>query len=121
MAYAENKLLNLYVNFYRFALLIKKYNELQVITVKLSFTKLLKHLINSLNGLKWINQWKIWHFCFDFNYICNYSQILLREQASFILDLLIKLEEQHQYNICLNIVETMITPLMNKEWFDSSQ
>lgn len=101
--------------------MIKRNNELQIIAVKLSFIRLVKRLIGFENGLEWIIQWKIWQFFLNFTDFRNHTQITLREQASLIVDLLIKLEEQKQYDLCHTIVETMIQPLNKKEWFDSSK
>lgn len=101
--------------------LIKRNKELQVIGVKLSIIRLVKRLVELENGIEWIIQWKIWTFFLNFNDDRVHTQITLREQASFIVDLLIKLEEQQQFKICQHIVESMITTLVDKAWFDSSK
>uniref|UniRef100_A0A336M6H2 CSON011759 protein n=1 Tax=Culicoides sonorensis TaxID=179676 RepID=A0A336M6H2_CULSO len=104
----------------KFVLLIKKNDELQMSVVILAFTLLLRQLNNLRQSISSICNLKVWTLLFNFDNP-HHTQLSLREQSGFIVDLLIILEERKQYSLCYTIIESMISPLVKKKWYDATK
>lgn len=91
---------------------IEKHPQLQKPSVKLSHIQLLHSISQHSIGLHWLKQTKSWELCIRY-YGTNNTMFIIRESGNFLFDILTKFTElMKDENLCLEIVEAVMGPLV---------
>ncbi|CAO1423827.1 unnamed protein product [Diamesa serratosioi] len=95
---------------------IEKHKHLQNPSIKLCHIQLLKSISKHSIGLQWLKQTSSWKLCIKY-YKNNHTVYIIREAGSFLFDILTKFVYQmHDESLCIEIIETILDPLINNDW-----
>ena len=99
---------------------IEKHKHFQNPSIKLCHIQLLKSISKHSIGLQWLKQTSSWKLCIKY-YKNNHTVYIIREAGSFLYDILTKLVYQmHDESLCIEIIETILDPLINNDWKKSN-
>lgn len=92
---------------------IEKNSALQKPSVKLSHIQLLHSISQHSIGLQWLKQTRSWKLCINYYQTSN-TIFIIREAGNFLFNILTKFTElMKDENLCLEITETIMQPLVN--------
>lgn len=90
--------------------------QLQKPTIKLGHIQLLQSISTHSIGLHWLKQTSSWKLCIKY-YESNSTMFIMRESGNFLYNILTKFTElMNDENLCTEIVESILNPLVNNDW-----
>lgn len=100
---------------------IEKHEELQRPSIKLSHIQLLHAISQHSIGLQWMKQTRSWHLSIRY-YQTNNTIFIIRETGNFLFNILTKFGElMKDENLCVEIIDTIMVPLINFRRKDEEQ
>lgn len=92
---------------------IEKHPQLQKPSIKLNHIQLIHSISQHSIGLQWLKQTKSWRISINYYETCN-TMFIIRETGNFLFDILTKFTElMKDENLCSEIIETIMAPLIN--------
>lgn len=100
---------------------IETYPQLQKPSIMLSHIQLLHSISQHSIGLQWLKQTRSWTLAIKYYETCN-TMFIIRDSGNFLFDILTKFTElMKDENLCLEIIEAIMAPLISFRGKESAE